>query len=811
MRIPRFARHLLVASVSLCLALGALNLRPARPVAAAAFLVNSTADQLDANPGDGTCATASNTCTLRAAIQEANALPGDDQIDIQVFGTITLVGALGDDANLSGDLDVTGNGQITLTGLGSGATIISGGNGDRVFHVLAGGSLTLTSLSVVSGSSDQGGGILNAGSLSLNAVTVASNAASGPGGGLANAGGSATLSATTLTSNTAATGGGIAVSGGSVTISRSLLVGNAASSLGGGAALTGGALDATNVTFRANTSNGEGGAIGNSAVLDLINVTVSENLASGAGSGLRNTGTGRILNVIVANNGGGKDCDGTLESRGNNFIQSPGGCTLSGDVAGNQSGTNPLAGFNGQLYTLAVGSPAIDGGRNAGCPVIDQAGNSRPQDGNGDGNAVCDMGAYEAPGVPVSATATPTSPVPPTATSPGLPTPLPSATSPGLPAPIPSDTPAPTGPAPPGATQLPGAGGAPAGNRPASVKAVGSAGGTFTCGRWTVTIPPGAVPDGSGIECGDFDPGVAPQTAPAGSLLKRTMAINIWGPSNAFITTFSGRVPTACYAYTSDDLRQANGRADRLGVVNAEVKGAYRVLRSTVNTATRQVCVAVVSTGLFDVVAGGVSASGPAPVTNLGGDYVVRRGDTLFLIGLRFRITVAALRLANGLVGDRIYPGQRLTIPNFSGSVPAPAVTPVASVPVAPVPTSGQSYRVQRGDTLYTIAVRFGTSVGALQAANGISGSRILAGHSLIIPTGASGSAPVATPAPNPVAPTPAPTPAAAAGVTRTHTVQRGDNLFRIGLRYGTTAAAIRAANGLNGNLIYVGQTLVIP
>jgi LysM repeat protein len=321
-----------------------------------------------------------------------------------------------------------------------------------------------------------------------------------------------------------------------------------------------------------------------------------------------------------------------------------------------------------------------------------------------------------------------------------------------------------------------------------------------------VTIPPGAVPDGSGIECGEFDPGFAPQSAPAGALLKRTLAINIWGPSNAFITAFSGRVPTVCYPYTSDDVRRAGGRADRLGVVNAEVNGAYRSVRSTLNTATRQVCVAAQTMGLFDVVAGDTSVSGS--VTQGGGDYVVRAGDTLFLISLRFRTTVAALRAANGIVGDRIDVGQRLIIPNFSPGAPAPSATP-APAPTASAGQGGQTYRVQRGDTLYTIALRFGTTVSALQAANALVGSRILAGQILTVPN----QAPAPTPAaPVPAQPTPAPTATTQAGTTgRTHIVQRGENLFRIGLRYGTTAAALRAANGLNGNLIYVGQVLVIP
>ncbi|RLC67454.1 MAG: hypothetical protein DRI48_02270, partial [Chloroflexi bacterium] len=100
---------------------------------------------------------------------------------------------------------------------------------------------------------------------------------------------------------------------------------------------------------------------------------------------------------------------------------------------------------------------------------------------------------------------------------------------------------------------------------------------------------------------------------------------------------------------------------------------------------------------------------------------------------------------------------------------------------------------VQPGDNLFRIALRYGVTVNALAAANGLSNtSRIYVGQRLIIPTGSSTS---------PSAPS--------AGV---HVVQRGENLFRIALRYGVTYQALAAANGIaNPNHIYVGQRLVIP
>lgn len=117
----------------------------------------------------------------------------------------------------------------------------------------------------------------------------------------------------------------------------------------------------------------------------------------------------------------------------------------------------------------------------------------------------------------------------------------------------------------------------------------------------------------------------------------------------------------------------------------------------------------------------------------------------------------------------------------------------------APPPANYVRYTVQPGDTLTAIAIRFGTTVQAIVQANNIwNPSYIQAGVTLLIP--------VAAPPP----PVPPPPPPPAAGFW--YMVQPGDTVSGIALRYGTTVWAIVYANSLpNPSLIFPGQKLWIP
>ena len=110
---------------------------------------------------------------------------------------------------------------------------------------------------------------------------------------------------------------------------------------------------------------------------------------------------------------------------------------------------------------------------------------------------------------------------------------------------------------------------------------------------------------------------------------------------------------------------------------------------------------------------------------------------------------------------------------------------------------------VAPGDNLYRISLRYGTTIGAIQAANGIANPNLIyVGQRLNIPGGGT------TPVPQPT-PIPGPNPQPAPG---SYTIVRGDTLANIARRFGTTVQAIVSLNGIaNPNLIFAGQVLRIP
>ncbi len=189
-----------------------------------------------------------------------------------------------------------------------------------------------------------------------------------------------------------------------------------------------------------------------------------------------------------------------------------------------------------------------------------------------------------------------------------------------------------------------------------------------------------------------------------------------------------------------------------------------------------------------------VPTSVPSAPSTSPGTYTVQWGDWLNKIATQFGVTTQALIAANpGINPNFITPGQVLNIPSST----SPGLTPVppSNPPTNPPTGNPSTYTVQRGDWIYALARRFGVSVAALLAANpGINPNLLYPGQVLTIPSGT-------TPPPDPPAPS-----------GNTYTVQPGDTLFTIAVRFKTTTMALQIANKLaNPNFISPGQVLTIP
>ncbi len=293
----------------------------------------------------------------------------------------------------------------------------------------AGGLVTVTS-SVVSGNgiSVNGGGIYNEGELELYDSVVSKNVAIF-GGGIQNFGSNATttlirsiveggdptgdaifgggiyneLGMVTLTDSSVHTlnatgyGGGIYnFKGGSITLNRSVVT---HVSRGGGIYNESSTLRLVNSTVSDNSGLGIWNiSFSENAVTQLINSTVSNNTAQNiTAGGIQNDfGSVTLTNTIVANQTSGADCAGVVTSNGYN-LDSDGSCvgTASDQTADPLLGPLQNNGGPTETHALLPGSPAIDAGDNSTCPDVDQRGEPRPADGDGDSTAVCDIGAFE--------------------------------------------------------------------------------------------------------------------------------------------------------------------------------------------------------------------------------------------------------------------------------------------------------------------------------------------------------------------------------------------------------------------------------
>jgi CSLREA domain-containing protein len=424
----------------------ALTLQPGVARAGTAIHVTTTADDLAVN----------GNCTLREAVVAANT---DASVDACPAGagadTILLPAGVyrlalqgrGEGNTATGDLDVRGT--LSIAGAGKGLTIIDGGLLDRVFEITSGAAVDLTGMTVANGDpgAGDGGGILvqPAASLRLANSEVSGNRAGGNqwGGGIRN-NGTATLDLTDVVRNTAGYAGGIH-NNGTLTMTRGTVgantttyfaggiynavmltldgvtvSGNTAGTNGGGLYSPSGLTRLTNCTVSGNKARslyGGGIWVYYGAAMTLTNTTISNN-SSLAGAGIcymeppdQVAGLGfvpaadevKFQNSLLANNSG-PNCTRTwlvppIMSLGHN-LDTDATCAFGGpgDLNKVSALLGTLQNNGGPTWTHALqsGSPAIDAGDDAACPQTDQRGLPRPVDGDGDGVASCDIGAFEA-------------------------------------------------------------------------------------------------------------------------------------------------------------------------------------------------------------------------------------------------------------------------------------------------------------------------------------------------------------------------------------------------------------------------------
>lgn len=378
------------------------------------FPVNSTFDVNDLNPGNSLCVAYLTPfippfflpiCTLRAAIEEANALPGTDIIKLG-SGTYFLgIEGTDEDRAVTGDLDITDS--VRIIGEGPDQTFIDGAALDRVFDIIGGQtSVTFSQLTITKGNlpagqpetKKGGGGVRNQGRVSFYNAVVSNNIVHGStssdsGGGIFNSG-LCSMTDSTVSNNDAMQGGGVmSIPGSTLYITASTIMTNTAT-LGAGV-MNEGDAKLTNSTFSNNTTQGgisTGGAIRNTDLMRLIHCTIADNSASLAG-GISNVNGQVILsNTLLANNEGG-NCSSTVQmiSNGHN-LDSGNSCELSAPDLTNSTPKLALLQNNGgptQTYRLNRDSPAIDAGECLQNIVTDQRGVARPQ------RKSCDIGAVE--------------------------------------------------------------------------------------------------------------------------------------------------------------------------------------------------------------------------------------------------------------------------------------------------------------------------------------------------------------------------------------------------------------------------------
>lgn len=166
--------------------------------------------------------------------------------------------------------------------------------------------------------------------------------------------------------------------------------------------------------------------------------------------------------------------------------------------------------------------------------------------------------------------------------------------------------------------------------------------------------------------------------------------------------------------------------------------------------------------------------------------YKVKRGDSLYEISKRFHVAVKDLKEVNNLSSDRLKPGQRLKIPSMSdkhdGGPARDSKSTIQNVKSVSEASNPEFHIVKKGDTLSSIAKRYGISIPELKEINGIESKRLKIGQKILLKkTG-----------------------------PRTYTVRKGDNIWKIAKRFNMDVDELMELNELDSDELKPGQKLVL-
>jgi hypothetical protein len=312
------------------------------PEAPAAFSVNSNLDLGDVSPGNGVCAASNGQCTLRAAVEEANAQAGANEINIPAM---TIVLTTNQELRINNG---PSDDSLTINGAGQGQTIIDGNANTRIFYFsVFSGTHAISNLTIRNAYNRNstvnevsfGGGIFNEATLTLTNVTVTGCRAF-QGGGVYN------QYQFTATGNVPR-----------LILRNVTLTGNQSHSTvlgyGGGALFNGGYLDGDQVSIIDNRAESQGGGFNNNSPYNtarLTNFEINNNRAREGGGIDNDVGNLTLENGEVANNlsfcchlttGGSTGAGGVY----NRHIMSLNNVAVYGNVA------NSPQGYGGGIYS----------------------------------------------------------------------------------------------------------------------------------------------------------------------------------------------------------------------------------------------------------------------------------------------------------------------------------------------------------------------------------------------------------------------------------------------------------------------------